>query len=376
MKSEAANRGPLVVASPLSCKVLLKDGKSPPARHSRAAGVKQLAGRPPLLPCEGVDICEATAERAVCVSAPVRQPAIARCIGPRERKGQSAPDRGARRGALPAPRGGRAGRAEAVTNRSRDPLRRAALRPPSRRRSPAAHHLSVGRWAGRVTGCAAGGRCPSSGRGGASGHYVEEGQRAGLAHCRRRGLHIRSAPAALPPPGAAAACPPFRGSDGLRLSLRDDVPALTERSFGPNNRLASCSGGRGSQPFLSRLYPLQLSSQCTWRAWLTTGAEAAEEFRRRLEEKTENEVSEIVEESHARRVSEAPDSQGEGESDEELLETNEDKKECVLFFPLRTSELKLPAVTVRCRPCRWGGPRGLEPTRYGDWERSGRCVDF
>lgn len=24
----------------------------------------------------------------------------------------------------------------------------------------------------------------------------------------------------------------------------------------------------------------------------------------------------------------------------------------------------------------WNGPRGLEPTRYGDWERKGRCVDF
>ena len=23
-----------------------------------------------------------------------------------------------------------------------------------------------------------------------------------------------------------------------------------------------------------------------------------------------------------------------------------------------------------------GGPRGLEPTRYGDWERNGRCIDF
>ena len=23
-----------------------------------------------------------------------------------------------------------------------------------------------------------------------------------------------------------------------------------------------------------------------------------------------------------------------------------------------------------------GGPKGLEPTRYGDWERKGRCVDF
>ena len=23
-----------------------------------------------------------------------------------------------------------------------------------------------------------------------------------------------------------------------------------------------------------------------------------------------------------------------------------------------------------------GGPPGPEPTRYGDWERKGRCIDF
>ncbi|NKD44564.1 DUF1674 domain-containing protein [Haematospirillum jordaniae] len=23
-----------------------------------------------------------------------------------------------------------------------------------------------------------------------------------------------------------------------------------------------------------------------------------------------------------------------------------------------------------------GGPRGAEPTRFGDWERNGRCSDF
>ena len=23
-----------------------------------------------------------------------------------------------------------------------------------------------------------------------------------------------------------------------------------------------------------------------------------------------------------------------------------------------------------------GGPKGLEPTRYGDWEQKGRCTDF
>ncbi len=24
----------------------------------------------------------------------------------------------------------------------------------------------------------------------------------------------------------------------------------------------------------------------------------------------------------------------------------------------------------------FGGPKGPEPTRYGDWERNGRCSDF
>jgi hypothetical protein len=28
------------------------------------------------------------------------------------------------------------------------------------------------------------------------------------------------------------------------------------------------------------------------------------------------------------------------------------------------------------RPKETGGPKGLEPTRYGDWERNGRCFDF
>lgn len=27
-------------------------------------------------------------------------------------------------------------------------------------------------------------------------------------------------------------------------------------------------------------------------------------------------------------------------------------------------------------PPETGGPAGLEPTRYGDWERKGRAVDF
>jgi len=28
------------------------------------------------------------------------------------------------------------------------------------------------------------------------------------------------------------------------------------------------------------------------------------------------------------------------------------------------------------KPVEIGGPSGPEPTRYGDWEKGGRCIDF
>ncbi len=28
------------------------------------------------------------------------------------------------------------------------------------------------------------------------------------------------------------------------------------------------------------------------------------------------------------------------------------------------------------KPREIGGPKGLEPTRYGDWEKAGHCIDF
>jgi hypothetical protein len=36
-----------------------------------------------------------------------------------------------------------------------------------------------------------------------------------------------------------------------------------------------------------------------------------------------------------------------------------------------------PAATAPAHtPREIGGPPGPEPTRYGDWERKGRCIDF
>ena len=34
---------------------------------------------------------------------------------------------------------------------------------------------------------------------------------------------------------------------------------------------------------------------------------------------------------------------------------------------------KVPSVEM---PLEFNGPKGPEPTRYGDWEQKGRCTDF
>ncbi|MGE0384704.1 MAG: DUF1674 domain-containing protein [Gammaproteobacteria bacterium] len=41
-----------------------------------------------------------------------------------------------------------------------------------------------------------------------------------------------------------------------------------------------------------------------------------------------------------------------------------------------TAEAARAAEPATARPREIGGPKGLEPTRYGDWERKGRCIDF
>ena len=39
-------------------------------------------------------------------------------------------------------------------------------------------------------------------------------------------------------------------------------------------------------------------------------------------------------------------------------------------------ETLISTVPTKPLPLETGGPKGPEPTRYGDWERKGRCIDF
>ncbi len=40
------------------------------------------------------------------------------------------------------------------------------------------------------------------------------------------------------------------------------------------------------------------------------------------------------------------------------------------------SDMGEAKVDIAGRPREIGGRGGLDPTRYGDWEKAGRCIDF
>ena len=46
-----------------------------------------------------------------------------------------------------------------------------------------------------------------------------------------------------------------------------------------------------------------------------------------------------------------------------------------VYKPTAKAE-ELEVVEKAAGPVEIGGPKGLEPTRYGDWEKKGRCIDF
>ena len=43
---------------------------------------------------------------------------------------------------------------------------------------------------------------------------------------------------------------------------------------------------------------------------------------------------------------------------------------------VKSAEVAERATGDATQPEEVGGPAGPEPTRYGDWERKGRCIDF
>jgi hypothetical protein len=64
------------------------------------------------------------------------------------------------------------------------------------------------------------------------------------------------------------------------------------------------------------------------------------------------------------------------------MSTPECKSTTSPFSPVSEAEVNAasdaPDVrgAARSAPPESGGPAGPEPTRFGDWERNGRCIDF
>lgn len=42
----------------------------------------------------------------------------------------------------------------------------------------------------------------------------------------------------------------------------------------------------------------------------------------------------------------------------------------------KTDNEAITGQATKAMPAETGGPEGPEPTRYGDWEKKGRCIDF
>jgi len=58
------------------------------------------------------------------------------------------------------------------------------------------------------------------------------------------------------------------------------------------------------------------------------------------------------------------------------MDTDRPKQEDTTRDPLSQQPADATGRTGDDRPREIGGPKGPDPTRYGDWERRGRCIDF
>lgn len=57
-------------------------------------------------------------------------------------------------------------------------------------------------------------------------------------------------------------------------------------------------------------------------------------------------------------------------------ENNPERSKPATAIPNPPKPAEKPAIVQEQAPGEVGGPKGLEPTRYGDWERKGIVSDF
>lgn len=69
-------------------------------------------------------------------------------------------------------------------------------------------------------------------------------------------------------------------------------------------------------------------------------------------------------------------SDADGKNRESVPETEQTMPRSLAVMIGKTVELAPSDADRAPREPESGGPKGPEPTRYGDWERKGRCIDF
>ncbi len=60
----------------------------------------------------------------------------------------------------------------------------------------------------------------------------------------------------------------------------------------------------------------------------------------------------------------------------QLQNMSKNKKAEAASTKQKDTKKEKPKETPKELPKEIGGPKGSEPTRYGDWEKNGRCSDF
>ena len=64
------------------------------------------------------------------------------------------------------------------------------------------------------------------------------------------------------------------------------------------------------------------------------------------------------------------------EVDSTTKKIDEPNNDALSVDNLSTDKELTPKNDIKVKTKELNGPKGLEPTRYGDWESKGRCYDF
>jgi hypothetical protein len=70
------------------------------------------------------------------------------------------------------------------------------------------------------------------------------------------------------------------------------------------------------------------------------------------------------------------DKQPDPQSRDHISQSSNEVREIPIVVNPSSSKERQVTNSEQDKPREIGGRKGLEPTRFGDWEKNGRCIDF